>query len=622
VFRTYEPSRDRLVAVKAFRLDLLPEQAEALAEDLRVLVGRPLGHRSIITRIGAGLEGHVVYLAEEYVAAESLDVAVRHYAPASLATVLPYIRQLAGAIDLARGAGVGHGALHPRDIYLTPEEARATGFGVVDALERLGVRAPVRRPYSPPERVAAGPWGTQADVFALGAVTYELLTGRRPAGAVEVAALVGAATDRDRVASVLARALADEPSDRYATALSLADALERAARGEPEPAGHTAPLEPASAPADEVEPAAELEASPDSERVEDEPKGGDEDVDRETHPDLDEHDPDVPSLLDFAEPESPFDTGRPSAPAGRGDAGDADTPVHETQPEAEQEERPVPVGDHALDSPVSGWDARAVGTDLPDQAAGRAAFLPYAGTLVIGLLVGFLAGYGLGSREAGSGRPAGGVPGAPAATAPGAGGAQKPTWSEEAVEPKASAPAAAPAPASEGRLLVRSTPNGAEVRVNGTPRGTTPLTLADLGFGAYKVEVRREGYLPSAQEVLLSAGLPERELVFPLQAAGPRAAPPAPRPAAQPGAAAPQTAPPARPEATSGILVADTRPRGARVLLDGRPVGTTPLRLPGVAAGRHRVRFELEGYRPWTTEVTVVGGQENRVSGSLERGAS
>ena len=79
-------------------------------------------------------------------------------------------------------AGVGHGALHPRDIFVTPDEARASGFGVVDALERVGIRAPVRRPYSAPERIAGGDWGTPADVFSLGAIAFELLTGRRPSG--------------------------------------------------------------------------------------------------------------------------------------------------------------------------------------------------------------------------------------------------------------------------------------------------------------------------------------------------------------------------------------------------------------------------------------------------------
>ena len=145
VFRTYEPTRDRLVAVKVFRLDVTPEQARTLADELSRAAEAGLFQSSIVEPVAAGVEGTVAYRAEEYVAAESLDVAMRHYAPATLDKVLPFITQLAAAIDFARAKGVGHGALHPRDIFVTPEEARATGFGVVDALDQVGLRAPVRR---------------------------------------------------------------------------------------------------------------------------------------------------------------------------------------------------------------------------------------------------------------------------------------------------------------------------------------------------------------------------------------------------------------------------------------------------------------------------------------------
>jgi eukaryotic-like serine/threonine-protein kinase len=230
VFRTYEPSRDRLVAVKVFRLDITPEQAQSLVDELGRAVNAGLVHPSIVEPVAAGLEGTVAYRAEEYVAAESLDVAMRHYAPAPLDKVLAFITQLASAIDSARGAGVGHGALHPRDIFVTPDEARATGFGVVDALDRLGIRAPVRRPYSPPERIAGQPWSTPADVFSLGAIAFELLTGRRPSGlGDQIGPLTGAAegTAVDKVRAVLARAMHERPEERFPTAIDFASALDR-----------------------------------------------------------------------------------------------------------------------------------------------------------------------------------------------------------------------------------------------------------------------------------------------------------------------------------------------------------------------------------------------------------
>ena len=233
VFRTYEPTRDRLVAVKVFRLDVTPEQAQSLADELARAADAGLFHPSIVEPVAAGVEGTSAYRAEEYVAAESLDVAMRHYAPAALDQALPFLTQLAGAIDFARTAGVGHGALHLRDVFVTPDEARASGFGIVEALERVGVRAPVRRPYTAPERIAGGEWSTPADVFSLAAIAYELLTGRRPSGTGEqIGDLNGEnlGSHPSAIRAVLARAMHDEAARRYATALGFASALESAAR--------------------------------------------------------------------------------------------------------------------------------------------------------------------------------------------------------------------------------------------------------------------------------------------------------------------------------------------------------------------------------------------------------
>jgi hypothetical protein len=65
--------------------------------------------------------------------------------------------------------------------------------------------------------------------------------------------------------------------------------------------------------------------------------------------------------------------------------------------------------------------------------------------------------------------------------------------------------------------------------------------------------------------------------------------------------------------------VAESRPPGARVVLDGRVIGKTPLKLGNLKAGAHTVRLEVDGYRVWSTEVTVVAGRETRVAGSLDR---
>jgi hypothetical protein len=65
-----------------------------------------------------------------------------------------------------------------------------------------------------------------------------------------------------------------------------------------------------------------------------------------------------------------------------------------------------------------------------------------------------------------------------------------------------------------------------------------------------------------------------------------------------------------------------SRPAGARVFVNDRLAGSTPVAIPGLPAGPATVRIELDGYQPWTTRVTVEAGGQTRVAASLERGRS
>lgn len=157
----------------------------------------------------------------EFATGESLDVAMRHLAPLPLDEALPMLAAIASAIDAAWGTGLGHGALHPRDIIVAPGtlDVRVTGFGIVPALESIGVAPPPRRPYSAPERAAGQAWDVRADVYSLGAIAHELLTGRRPIGSGEQDA-------GEPLHRVLAVALAADPDDRFPSATAFVEALE------------------------------------------------------------------------------------------------------------------------------------------------------------------------------------------------------------------------------------------------------------------------------------------------------------------------------------------------------------------------------------------------------------
>jgi len=162
-------------------------------------------------------------------------------------------------------------------------------------------------------------------------------------------------------------------------------------------------------------------------------------------------------------------------------------------------------------------------------------------------------------------------------------------------------------PAAVGQLLVRSTPAGARVFVDGRDRGQTPATIRDLPHGAHRLRVVRDGYAAVERRVVLTPSRPSQSLIIELE---------------RPRLAQSNVPTPATPGTVGrfvGALTVDSRPQGARVFVDGRLVGTTPVSLPEVNAGSHAVRLEREGYRRWSSSVRIVASERNRVTASLER---
>jgi serine/threonine-protein kinase len=173
--------------------------------------------------------------------------------------------------------------------------------------------------------------------------------------------------------------------------------------------------------------------------------------------------------------------------------------------------------------------------------------------------------------------------------------------------------------------VVRSTPAGARVLIDGRDAGRTPVTIREVANGTHTIRVARDGYGTEERRVVANAARPASPLNVqlarvPAPAAARPASQTAPAAARPPAKAAPTPASAAASSgAQTGALTIDSRPTGSNVFVDGQLIGTTPLSMTSVSAGEHTVRIERDGYRPWTTSVRVVGGTNNRVAGSLER---
>jgi len=550
---------------------------------------------------------------------------LRHLAPAPLDRALPVLADAAHAIDAAWGAGLGHGTLHPRDLIVPGDGAglHMTGFGVVPALEALnssGAKAPVRRPYAAPERVAGRAWDVRADVYSLGVIAHEVLAGRRPATMGEQdGALAPGLTPEARVniRRVLSAAMAESPDQRFASATAFIDALADAARGDSVilPAGARLPTSSSTVVLAPSLPEPELETVQDFVSEEDVPSARP--IAPSTPPTAA-----LPVAQLIVPPAPPMDLRAPSAarpaPVPDPPAPSAERPAPPADVPAPTAERPAP----AVDLPAPSAPRPAPVFDLPAPSAQRPApvlihpsltfsqpeparpsypWAAIAAVALAGILAGAVGGYRFGLNagfqrsasatprpETGAARSDTDVPVSPDAP---------PATDRTASAPPASAPAQqAPVrtSASGGRIVVRSVPAGALVFVDGQRRGETPATLHDLPLGSHTVKVARSGFIPRSELVTLTAATPTQKIDWSLQPGLPLN------------------------DARTGSVFLDTSPRGARALIDGRFVGTTPLGVPELTLGEHTVRFELALHEPMTTTVIVKPGVLNRLTATLK----
>ena len=261
--------------------------------------------------------------------------------------------------------------------------------------------------------------------------------------------------------------------------------------------------------------------------------------------------------------------------------------------------------------------------------ATRSAVWPLGLALILGVSFGFAAGYEVASsqRRPEAGREAAAPPRpaaqatsgspvreftesavreSPAAATLGTPGTDVPLTpnAANAARPAAGAGTTVPTPAAAGRLLVRSTPAGARVVLDGRDVGETPLTLRNIPRGAHTVRIARDGYVADERRVVVSAASPAQSLTVALARA---------RRAGEATSIAP------RPGQSMAALSFESRPAGASVFLDGTLIGRTPLQVREVASGDRDVRLELDGYRRWSSTIHVAPGERRRVAASLER---
>lgn len=242
VYRAYQSSVKRYVAIKVMNLELSldPQFVERFQREVEI-IGQ-LEHPHIVPVIEFGSADGVYFIVMRLIEGGSLDDLVRNR-KLSLPEVARYLDQIASALDYAHGKGVIHRDLKLSNVLIDKtNNTYLTDFGIarIEGGSNLTATGSVMGTpaYMSPEQAMGRPLDGRSDVYTLGVMLYEMITGQLPFRADTPAALIfqhvyeTARSPKilrpdlpDPVVAVVEHALAKDPDSRPATAGDLSDAF-------------------------------------------------------------------------------------------------------------------------------------------------------------------------------------------------------------------------------------------------------------------------------------------------------------------------------------------------------------------------------------------------------------
>ena len=244
VFRATDLMLERMVAIKLLRTDYSHDDnfRERFRQEAKAAAN--LTHPNIVTVHDFGLDAGRLYIIMEYVPGIDLKAMIQQKGRFSVEEALPLLIQACAGIGYAHRSGLVHCDIKPQNILVTPDgRLKVVDFGIARALASITPDEKTEivwgsPQYFSPEQAAGDAPSPASDVYSLGVVMYEMLTGRPPFSAPTTEELARAHRD-DPVPSprkynpsipiqleqIILKVLAKEPSQRYRTADQLGRVL-------------------------------------------------------------------------------------------------------------------------------------------------------------------------------------------------------------------------------------------------------------------------------------------------------------------------------------------------------------------------------------------------------------
>src|SRR3954454_5066337 len=256
VYRAFDPTLERHVAIKLMHRDISndADQLERFRREARAVA--QLNHPHVVTVIDAGEDDGNPFIVFEYVEGETLKDRIRRLGRLPVAEAVAYAVEIGRALECAHSHLLVHRDVKPQNVLIDADgRAKVTDFGIARSLEAQGLTATGRvlgtTDYVSPEQALGHEVTAQSDIYSLGIVLYEMLTGEAPFQAdTQVAVAMKHVREplpdvqrrRPEISAALARvverATAKETQNRYSDVAEMVHDLEEVLAIEAARSGH------------------------------------------------------------------------------------------------------------------------------------------------------------------------------------------------------------------------------------------------------------------------------------------------------------------------------------------------------------------------------------------------
>jgi cytoskeletal protein RodZ/predicted Ser/Thr protein kinase len=245
VYRGFDPIINRTVAIKTMLTEgLTPQEFQEYKARFQreAQAAGTLAHPNIITIYDFGEDEGILYLAMEFLEGKSLEKLVQEQNVIPIESMLPIFDQVCSALDHAHHHKIVHRDIKPANVMILHSgTVKVTDFGIAKMMSMGMTQAGqiLGTPnYMSPEQVKGKPVDGRSDIFALGVILYELITGEKPFFGQNITTVIYKIVNENPIppreldstihpglSYVISKALAKSPDERYQTCRELAEDL-------------------------------------------------------------------------------------------------------------------------------------------------------------------------------------------------------------------------------------------------------------------------------------------------------------------------------------------------------------------------------------------------------------